>query len=93
MKEFGKTADGTPVQLYSLTNKSGAQAKIITYGGIITELHVPDKDGKLGDVVLGFDNLEGYLAGHPFFGASPAGSRIVSRRASSLWMARSTRCS
>ena len=45
------------------------KAKIITYGGIITELDAPDRDGKMGDVVLGFDNLKGYLAGHPYFGA------------------------
>jgi aldose 1-epimerase len=67
--DFGKTADGTAVDLYTLTNDNGMKAKIITYGGIVTELHVPDRDGKLGDVVLGFDNLDGYLAGHPYFGA------------------------
>jgi aldose 1-epimerase len=68
-KPFGKTADGTDVDLYVLTNGKGVTAKIITYGGIVTELHVPDRDGKAGDVVLGFDDLKGYLAGHPFFGA------------------------
>ncbi len=67
--DFGKTADGTPVDLYVLTNAHGLKAKIITYGGIITELHTPDRDGKLADVVLGFDNLPSYLAGHPYFGA------------------------
>jgi aldose 1-epimerase len=67
--DFGKTADGTPVELYTLTNAHGLKAKIITYGGIVTELDVPDRDGKLGDVVLGFDDLKGYLAGHPYFGA------------------------
>ena len=45
-------------------------AKVMTYGAILTELHVPDRDGKPGDVVLGFDTLEGYLAGHPYFGAT-----------------------
>jgi aldose 1-epimerase len=68
-KEFGKTADGQAVDLYTLTNANGVTAKIMTYGGIITELHVPDRDGKFEDVVLGFDNLKQYLAGHPFFGA------------------------
>jgi aldose 1-epimerase len=67
--DFGKTSDGTPVDLYVLTNAKGMKAKIITYGIIITELHVPDKNGNTEDVVLGFDNLESYLAGHPFFGA------------------------
>jgi aldose 1-epimerase len=66
---FGKTEDGAEVDLYTLTNANGMKAKIITYGGIITELWVPDKNGKLADVVLGHDNLKSYLAGHPFFGA------------------------
>src|SRR5262245_49691273 len=69
-KEFGKTPDGTPVELYVLQNGKGMIAKVITYGAILTELHVPDKDGKTADVVLGFDDLQGYLAGHPFFGAT-----------------------
>ena len=66
---FGKLPDGTTVEQYTLTNSHGAFCKIITYGGIITELQVPDKNGELGDVVVGFDNLEQYLAGHPYFGA------------------------
>ena len=68
--EFGKTKDGQQVDLYTLANvHNGMTAKIMTYGGIITELHVPDKAGKQADVVLGFNNLDAYLAGHPFFGA------------------------
>jgi aldose 1-epimerase len=66
---WGKTGAGLAVDLYTLTNANGMVAKIMTYGGIVTELHVPDKAGKKGDVVLGFDTLEGYLAGHPYFGA------------------------
>lgn len=66
---FGQTADGTKITAYTLLNKNGMKAKIITYGGIVTELHVPDKDGKLADVTLGHDSLEGYLKGHPYFGA------------------------
>jgi aldose 1-epimerase len=58
------------VDLYTLTNSSGAVAKVMTYGAILAELDVPDRDGKLGDVVLGFDNLKDYLAGHPYFGAT-----------------------
>ncbi len=67
--EFGKTPDGKDVDLYTLTNAHGMKAKITTYGGIITELDAPDRDGKMGDVVLGFDNLKNYLAGDPYFGA------------------------
>ncbi len=66
---FGKTAEGTPVDLYTLTNTHGIVAKIMTYGGVVTELHVPDKDGKMTDVVDGFDNLDQYLKGDPYFGA------------------------
>ncbi len=67
---FGKTPDGSAVDLYTLTNGKGMVAKITTYGALLTELHVPDRNGKLGNVVLGFDNLEAYLKGHPFFGAT-----------------------
>jgi aldose 1-epimerase len=67
---FGKTPDGIVVDQYILTNASGMKAKIITYGAILTELDVPDRDNKLGDVVLGFDDLKDYAAGHPFFGAT-----------------------
>src|SRR5262249_38508865 len=62
-------ADGQPVELFTLKNARGVTVKAMTYGTIITELHVPDKEGKTADVVLGFDNLDGYLAGHPYFGA------------------------
>jgi len=68
--DFGKTRQGTPVDLYVLTNAKGAVAKVMTYGAIITDLHVPDRNGKIEDVVLGFDNLEQYLAGHPCFGST-----------------------
>ena len=57
------------VTAYTLINKSGAKVKILSLGGIVAELHVPDKDGKLADVVCGFDTLKGYLDGHPYFGA------------------------
>lgn len=66
---FGKTADGTPVEIYTLCNSRGMEARIMTYGGIVVSLNVPDKNGKFGDVVLGYDNLDGYLANNPFFGA------------------------
>jgi len=66
---FGTTADGTPVEIYTLRNRSGMEATIITYGGIVTSLKVPDRNGKFGDVVLGYDNLGGYLTNSPYFGA------------------------
>jgi aldose 1-epimerase len=66
--DFGKTHDGTPVELYVLSN-GRITAKVITYGGIVTELHVPDRQGKTADVVLGFDTLDAYLARNPHFGA------------------------
>src|SRR5205807_2915402 len=69
-KDFGKTADGAAVEMYELQNSSGAEAKVITYGAILTELHVPDRQGQLADVVMGFDDLAGYLKGHPYFGAT-----------------------
>ncbi len=67
---FGKLADGTAVTAYSLTNEAGAKIKIIDYGAIVTEIHVPDASGKLGDVALGFSNMDGYLKGHPYFGSN-----------------------
>src|SRR5262245_43945856 len=59
--DFGKTAESTPVDLYVLTNAKGTTAKVMTYGAILTELHVADREGKFDDVVLGFDNLKDYL--------------------------------
>jgi aldose 1-epimerase len=68
--KFGSLEDGTAVDLYTLKNTKGATAKITTFGATLTELWVPDRSGKLGDVVLGFDNLQGYLGKEPFFGAT-----------------------
>jgi aldose 1-epimerase len=65
---FGKLPDGTPITAYTLINKNGVKATIINYGGIVTKLSVPDKDGKFADVVLGFDNLQGYVKESPYFG-------------------------
>lgn len=69
-REFGRTPDGTAVELFTLTNGQGLTAKVMTYGAILTELWAPDQAGRMADVVLGFDRLEGYVAGHPFFGAT-----------------------
>ena len=66
---FGKMPDGAPVEIYTLRNSKGMEARIMTYGGIIVSLKVPDKNGKLGDVVLGYDDLDGYLKATPYFGA------------------------
>ena len=68
-KPWGKTAGGNAVAIYTLTNAHGAEARITNYGGIVVSLKVPDKHGKLGDVVLGFDNIEGYEKHSPYFGA------------------------
>lgn len=65
---FGKTADGQAVEIYTLTNAKGAEARIMTYGGTVVSLKVPDRDGKLGDVVLGYPSLDGYLKNSPYFG-------------------------
>ena len=67
---FGRMPDGTAVDVYTLKNKNGLVAKVITYGALLTEMHVPDRNGRLGDVTLGFDNLQQYLDGHPYFGAT-----------------------
>ena len=66
---FGKTLDGTPVEIYTLRNANGMTARIMTYGGIVQSLMVPDKNGNFGDVVLGYDTLDGYLTNSPYFGA------------------------
>lgn len=68
-EEFGTTKDGTPVERYTLANTHGMEVRAMTYGGIVTNLRVPDKAGKLDDVVLGFDNLAGYMDNKPYFGA------------------------
>jgi len=61
--------DGKSVTLFTLTNKNGLRVKIASYGGIVTELHVPDRAGKLADIVLGFDDVASYVKGSPYFGA------------------------
>jgi len=65
---FGTAPDGTAVDLYTLHNNKGAEARISNYGGIVTSLKVRDRKGKLGDVVLGYDNLAAYIKASPHFG-------------------------
>lgn len=80
-KSFG-TVDGKEVFLYTLRNAHGMEARITNYGGIIVSLIVPDKNGKPGDIVLGYDSLAGYLRTTPYFGA------IVGRYANRIGKAR-----
>ncbi len=68
VKPFGQ-ADGQQVQLYTLTNAKGMKAQITNYGAIVTSLTAPDKNGKMDDIVLGYDNLEGYIGNTTYFGA------------------------
>ena len=66
---FGRVDDGRIVHLYTLTNSNNLEVQLINYGGIIASLKTPDRDGKLQNIVLGFDNLQDYLGEHPCFGA------------------------
>lgn len=79
---FGILADGRAVTEFTLTNANGLVAKIIDFGAIVTELHTPDREGRLADVVLGFDSLAGYEGEHPYFGAviGRYGNRIADSR-------------
>lgn len=67
--DFGKTPDGRSVEIYTLTNSNGAEMRVITYGGTIVSLKMPDRNGKFGDVVLGFDNVADYQKQTAFIGA------------------------
>jgi aldose 1-epimerase len=69
-KPFGSLPTSEPVEEYILTNAGGMVARITNYGAMLTQLHVPDKKGKPANVVLGFDDLEQYLAGHPYLGCT-----------------------
>lgn len=69
-KVFGQMPDGKDVYLYTLTNNNGANVSVSTYGGYITSIMVPDKNGKLGQTVCGFPTLEGYLKDTCYIGAT-----------------------
>jgi len=88
---FGRTPDGTAVDVYRLTNSHGLGATITTYGGIVRSLLVPDREGKLGDIVLGYHNLAGYLAKSPYFGCLVDATATGSPEASSSSTARPMR--
>ena len=68
MEHFGTTPEGENVRIYKLTNAGGVEARITDYGGIVVSLKVPDRDGVLGDVVLGYDTLDDYIKDNPYFG-------------------------
>jgi len=79
---FGKTLDGKRVDIYTLRNTNGVAVRICNYGGLIISFMAPDRDGHMGDIVLGYDNLDGYLTNSPYFGAMVGryGNRIAKGR-------------
>jgi aldose 1-epimerase len=79
---FGRTPAGQAVEVFTLTNGHGLRVRAITYGGIIVSLETPDRAGRLGDIVLGYDSLDGYLRSSPYFGAIVGryGNRIARGR-------------
>jgi aldose 1-epimerase len=81
-EHFGRLADGTAVEIFTLTNAHGLRARIMTYGATLVSLEVPDRNGVPADVNLGFDDLAGYLGTHPYFGAiiGRYGNRIAKAR-------------
>jgi len=68
-RPFGTLSTGEQVSAFTLAGEGGLSLQVITYGGIVTHLRAPDRKGSLDDVVLGFDHLAAYVAGHPYFGA------------------------
>jgi aldose 1-epimerase len=68
VQPYGTTAGGADVEEYTLTNANGVEVKIITYGGIVTSVRVPDRDGNMANINLGFDNLADYETRNPYFG-------------------------
>jgi len=81
-ERFGALPDGRTVDAFTLTNARGVAVRAITYGGIITSILVPDRNGHAGDIVLGYDSLAGYLKASPYFGAiiGRYGNRIANAR-------------
>lgn len=79
---WGKTSDGEPVEVFTLTNAHGLRARVMTWGAALVEMQVPDRDGKRAEVTLGFDDLEAWLRPNPFFGAVAGryGNRIAKGR-------------
>ena len=77
ISKFGEMPDGSPVEQFTLANKNGLFCRAINYGAIITEVHAPDRNGTLADIVLGFDNLEQYLNDRASIGATIG--RVINR--------------
>ncbi|MGJ9419518.1 aldose epimerase family protein [Massilia sp. CMS3.1] len=79
---FAQLPDGSQVNIFTLTNRSGMTVRILDFGGVITEIHVPDREGVFGDVALGFDTLAPYRGDSPYFGAliGRYGNRIARGR-------------
>jgi aldose 1-epimerase len=77
-ESFGKMPNGKQVDVYTLTNANGIRARISCYGATLVSLQLPDRQGKLADVALGFDTLDGYFTDHPYFGVTVGryGNRI-----------------
>ncbi|MCS5682593.1 MAG: hypothetical protein NZ609_08615, partial [Acidimicrobiales bacterium] len=67
--EFATLDNGAVVHVFKLTNTSGIEIRVLDYGGIILSIMAPDRNGELGDIVLGYDDLSGYLEETPYFGA------------------------
>jgi len=65
----GKTISGKQVDAYTIENRNGLRMRVLTLGGIVTHLEVPDRDGKFADICPGLPTLEAYLQGHPYFGS------------------------
>lgn len=80
--EFGTTPDGQAVELFTFRNRSGIEVRATTYGGIIVSLQTPDRNGRFDDIVLGFEDLDRYLEGSPYFGSiiGRYGNRIANGR-------------
>jgi len=76
---FGRTPEGTAVEIYALTNDKGLKARVMTYGATLVSLEVPDRTGKPGDIVLGYEALDGYIKNSPYFGSTVGryGNRIA----------------
>ena len=79
---FGVTADGTAVEVFTLTNPAGIEVRAASYGATLISIRTPDRNGRLADIVLGFDSLDGYLGRSRYFGALVGryGNRIAGGR-------------
>lgn len=91
-RKFGTLPTGEEIKIYHLENKSGAYAEVLSFGAILAKICVPDKNGELRDVVLGYDDIEGYEVNGCFFGAIIEEAETVLRMPDSLLMIKSGSC-